>query len=205
MTHPITASPISSNNAGIWRNALVTSSGVGRAIGRGTTALRLSVSRDRSKRSRNLMRSLSVRPIGCTAARMGRRKGGREEDGLQVEGETREERGAEGEKIGTATTRKRQQVRRAAYRHFRLKIALTQKLRCYFWKSAERGGRDRAKEGSGQDSSRRLVGPTHRPSFARRGCLLETDTLTVGRTKRSVVGVRARATSNEAVGPSRPE
>ena len=93
------------------------------------------------------MRSLSVRPIGCTAARMGRRRegGGREEDGPQVEGETREGRGEEGEKIGIAT-RERQQVRRAAYRNFRLKIALTQKLRCYFWKSAERGGRDRPKE-----------------------------------------------------------
>ena len=130
---------------------------------------------------------------------MGRRKGGREEDGLQVEGETREERGAEGEKIGIAT-RKRQQVRRAAYRNFRLKIALTQKLRCYFWKSVERGEgeTERASERSGQDSKQSVVGRsvrhTDRPCFARRGCLLETDTLTVGRTKRSVVvGVRAGA------------
>ena len=176
MTNPITtASPISSDNAGIWRNALVTSSAVDRTIERGTTALRLSESCDRSKGSRNLMRSLSVRPIGCTAARMGRGKGGREEDGLQVEGETREERGAEGEKIGIGT-RKRQQVRRAAYRHFRLKIALTQKLRCYFWKSsAERGGRDRPSERSGQDSSRWLVGrsdtPTVLASLAAAVCL----------------------------------
>ena len=142
-------------------------------------------------------------------------EGGREEDGLQVEGETREERGAEGEKIGIAT-RKRQQVRRAAYRNFRLKIALTQKLRCYFWKSVRRTwrGRDRASERKKRTRQQSVVGRsvrhTDRPCFARRGCLLETDTLTVGRTKRSVVvGVRASegktSEGAEAVGPSRPE
>ena len=106
-----------------------------------------------------------------------RKEGGREEDGLQVEGETREERGAEGEKIGIAT-RKRQQVRRAAYRHFRLKIALTQKLRCYFWKSSVERGEgetERASERSGQDSSRWLVGrsdtPTVLASLAAAVCL----------------------------------
>ena len=85
--------------------------------------------------------------------------------------------------------RKWQQVRHAMPEiSVLLKIALTQKFLCYFWKSAE----ERKTERSGQDSSRWLVGPSvGPPSFARCGCLLETDTLTVGRrTKRSREGRR---------------
>ena len=105
---------------------------------------------------------------------MGRREEeGREEDGLQVEGETREERGAEGEEIGIAT-RKRQQVRRAdAYRNFRLKIALTQKFLCYFWKWRKtKTSRRRCPAAAVRQSAVLL------PSFVLCGCLLETDTPT---------------------------
>ena len=53
--------------------------------------------------------------------------------------------------------------RNAGNKSVRLKIALTQKFLCYFWKSTE----ERKTERSGQDSSPSVVGPSGRPSVLR--------------------------------------